>query len=280
MSYELTLTTVNGEIKSNADEFIAAARPELTKYRYVVTDDNYVAAKADKANLNKIKDQIKEMRLAEERRIKQPLEDIKTKLMAFEKEIQAVSDELKKGIEYIDSKNFKERCKRFSEVWNTICNENGVAFNFDVILLKHEKEWSKKSSKDSDVEKQLTEEYKDLMDGLQIIESLIDDSIDFQLVERQYFDHCDLKKALSDIERIKKIHEERERSEQQAESRPVQVQKPVQTVKVPEQAKTTYECVKTYAWKTKGTKDDHNQLYRMMTQLGIELVGRPEILEE
>ena len=278
MSYELTLTLVNGQYETNAKELAVAVRSELERYRYLVTEDSYESAKADQAYLNKIAKQIKDTRLSEERRIKQPLEAAKVQLMALEKEIEAVSNGLKEGIESIDSKKFKGRCKRFSEVWNTICNENGVFFSFDPVLLKYEKEWQKKSCKDSDAEKQMLEEYKDLHEGLFIINNRIDGSLDLQLAKKQYLDHCDLKKALADIERLKQIHEESAKRAQEAKNKPAEVKKRTEDTNTPQTAEKPSDGLKTYVWKTRGTKDAHNRLYKIMVQMGIEMVGSPEIL--
>ena len=280
MSYELTLTLVNGQYETNASALAVAVRSELERYRYLVTEDSYESAKADKAYLNKIAKQIKETRLAEERRIKQPLEAAKVQLMALEKEIEAVSNDLKSGIESIDSKKFKERCKRYQEIWNTICNDGEVHFNFDPVMLKYEKDWQKKSCRDSDAERQMLEEYKDLHEGLFIINSRIDGSLDLQLAKKQYLDHCDLKKALADIEILKQIHEESAERAKEAKNKPAEAKKHAEDTNTLPKTEKPSDGLKTYVWKTRGTKDAHNRLYMIMVQMGIELVGSPEVVKE
>lgn len=125
--FELVTNIVVGKLTSNAKEFSTALENELKNYTIERYIDNPDAAKADKAYLNKLKEDVADKRKKATSTWNKPLEEFISVMTGLEKKIDSASKELKTITDKAVQQEKDEKKAKIVEFWNTL--------NFTIVPL-------------------------------------------------------------------------------------------------------------------------------------------------
>ena len=214
---ELTLQPKleEGEITVvDLDSQLEMARSELKKYNYVVTENNYKDAKKDRSDLNKLVKQIADARKAFEDKAFSKWKPEKAKIMDFEKEVKAYSDELAKGMYVFDEQEKEEKRSQIYEAWQSLLEQRDSEF-YDLQPAFNEK-WLDKSTSAKQIEEDLKSIYDKIKQDLMFLETFLPtDEVEAEQVRSTYFEEYDLTKAKMKADSLKALRELVESQKQQ-----------------------------------------------------------------
>lgn len=198
------------------DSQLEMARNELKKYNYVVTENNYKDAKKDRSDLNKLVKQIAYARKSFEDKAFSKWKPEKAKIMDFEKEVKAYSDELAKGMEVFDEQEKEEKRSQIYEAWDSLLEQRDSEF-YDLQPVFNEK-WLNKSYSAKQIEEDLKSIYDKIKQDLMFLGTFLPtDEVEAEQVRSVYFEEYDLTKAKMKADSLKVLRERVEsQKEQQA----------------------------------------------------------------
>ena len=208
------------------DSQLEMARAELKKYNYVVTENNYKDAKKDRSDLNKLVKQIADARKSFEDKAFSKWKPEKAKIMDFEKEVKAYSDELAKGMYVFDEQEKEEKRSQIYEAWDSLLEQRDSEF-YDLQPVFNEK-WLNKSYSAKQIEEDLKSIYDKIKQDLMFLGTFLPtDEVEAEQVRSVYFEEYDLTKAKMKADSLKVLRERVEsQKEQQATITPIQQESP------------------------------------------------------
>lgn len=196
------------------DSQLEMARSELKKYNYVVTENNYKDAKKDRSDLNKLVKQIADARKSFEDKAFSKWKPEKAKIMEFEKEVKAYSDELAKGMEVFDEQEKEEKRSQIYEAWESLLEQRDSEF-YDLQPVFNEK-WLNKSTSAKQIEEDLKSIYDKIKQDLMFLGTFLPtDEVEAEQVRSVYFEEYDLTKAKMKADSLKALRERVESQKQQ-----------------------------------------------------------------
>ena len=250
------------------DSQLEMARKELKKYNYVVTENNYKDAKKDRSDLNKLVKQIADARKSFEDKAFSKWKPEKAKIMDFEKEVKAYSDELAKGMEVFDEKEKEEKRSQIYEAWESLLEQRDSEF-YDLQPLFNPK-WLNKSTSAKQIEEDLKSIYDKIKQDLMFLGTFLPtDEVEAEQVRSTYFEEYDLTKAKMKADSLKAL---RERVESQKQQQATIAPKPQETPSISPQGtvNSISESKQNTNWaefRVEGTIDDLKELTKALQEL-------------
>lgn len=209
--FELVTDIVVGKLTSNAKEFSAALKAELSNYTIDRYLDNPDAAKADKAYLNKLKDSVAEKRKLAVATWNKPLDEFISVMKDLEGEIDSASKELKTISDKAVQQEKDEKKAKIVEFWNTL--------DFKIVPLERvfNSKWLNKTEKLSSIMEEIKAIVEKINGEMLTINSMKDE--DSEILKSFYLDTLDLNATLIKGNQLKenrariKAEEERKAAE-------------------------------------------------------------------
>lgn len=110
MKYEVVINQTEKGLQANAEQLLALVQSEeFKKYNYIVTTNNYDAAKKDKEELSDIVKKAKRKRIDFENEMLSAWNPIKETLMKAEKIVEGYTDILGENIKTLETKEKKDK---------------------------------------------------------------------------------------------------------------------------------------------------------------------------
>lgn len=250
------------------DSQLEMARSELKKYNYVVTENNYKDAKKDRSDLNKLVKQIADARKSFEDKAFSKWKPEKAKIMDFEKEVKAYSDELAKGMEVFDEQEKEEKRSQIYEAWESLLEQRDSEF-YDLQPVFNEK-WLNKSTSAKQIEEDLKSIHDKIKQDLMFLGTFLPtDEVEAEQVRSVYFEEYDLTKAKMKADSLKAL---RERVESQKEQQATITPKPQESPSIIPQGtvNSISESKQNTNWaefRVEGTIDDLKELTKALQEL-------------
>ena len=250
------------------DSQLEMARAELKKYNYVVTENNYKDAKKDRSDLNKLVKQIADARKSFEDKAFSKWKPEKAKIMDFEKEVKAYSDELAKGMYVFDEQEKEEKRSQIYEAWDSLLEQRDSEF-YDLQPLFNLK-WLNKSTSAKQIEEDLKSIYDKIKQDLMFLGTFLPtDEVEAEQVRSVYFEEYDLTKAKMKADSLKAL---RERVESQKEQQATITPKPQESPSISPQGtvNSISESKQNTNWaefRVEGTIDDLKELTKALQEL-------------
>lgn len=250
------------------DSQLEMARAELKKYNYVVTENNYKDAKKDRSDLNKLVKQIADARKSFEDKAFSKWKPEKAKIMDFEKEVKAYSDELAKGMYVFDEQEKEEKRSQIYEAWDSLLEQRDSEF-YDLQPVFNEK-WLNKSYSAKQIEEDLKSIYDKIKQDLMFLGTFLPtDEVEAEQVRSVYFEEYDLTKAKMKADSLKAL---RERVESQKQQQATITPKPQESPSISPQGtvNSISESKQNTNWaefRVEGTIDDLNELTKALQEL-------------
>ena len=198
MEFNLEVRAQNGKVYTNASELLPAIQEKLKAYDYIVDENNYKQAKADRTSLNNLVKVVSDKRKqVENEAFSQWLQD-KKDIMQVEKTIKAASDKLGDGINDIDNAEKELKRNQIKELWTNMTNNK---YPFDLVF---EERYLNKTVKNKEIEESLNNKFLKAEEQLSFIQaSLPDDELQAEQVIQLFCKTLDLSKATERINEIK-----------------------------------------------------------------------------
>lgn len=198
MEFNLEVRAQNGKVYTNASELLPDIQEGLKHYNYVVDEENYKKAKADRAALNNLVKLVSDKRKQVENDVfAQWLQD-KKDIMQVEKTIKAASDKLGAGINDVDNAEKELKRNQIKELWSNMTNDK---YPFDLVF---EERYLNKTVKNKEIEESLNNKFLKAEEQLSFIQaSLPDDELQAEQVIQLFCKTLDLSKATERINEIK-----------------------------------------------------------------------------
>lgn len=250
------------------DSQLEMARAELKKYNYVVTENNYKDAKKDRSDLNKLVKQIADARKSFEDKAFSKWKPEKAKIMDFEKEVKAYSDELAKGMEVFDEQEKEEKRSQIYEAWESLLEQRDSEL-YDLQPLFNPK-WLNKSTSAKQIEEDLKSIYDKIKQDLMFLGTFLPtDEVEAEQVRSVYFEGYDLTKAKMKADSLKAL---RERVESQKQQQATITPKPQESPSISPQGtvNSISESKQNTNWaefRVEGTIDDLKELTKALQEL-------------
>lgn len=250
------------------DSQLEMARAELKKYNYVVTENNYKDAKKDRSDLNKLVKQIADARKSFEDKAFSKWKPEKAKIMEFEKEVKAYSDELGKGMYVFDEQEKEEKRSQIYEAWDSLLEQRDSEF-YDLQPVFNEK-WLNKSYSAKQIEEDLKSIYDKIKQDLMFLGTFLPtDEMEAEQVRSTYFEEYDLTKAKMKADSLKALRERVEsKKEQQATITPKLQESP--SISPQGSVNSISESKQNTNWaefRVEGTIDDLKELTKALQEL-------------
>lgn len=203
-------------ITSNIEALKDVLEVELKKYQQlVVTEDGLRQAKDDRANLNKLKKNISEERIAQRRMFLKPFEEFETKCKQIEKLIDDTAYSIDSQVKAFEEREKAEKRKEIAKIYLDNIGDYGHLIPLENIF---DNRWLNKSFKLKDVEVAIRDIRNNADIALKKIKEF-DSEFENQLIHK-YFENLNMndvyaekirldqqKKALEELEKKKRAEE-------------------------------------------------------------------------
>lgn len=198
MEFNLEVRAQEGKVYTNASDLLPAIQEKLKAYDYIVDENNYKQAKADRTSLNNLVKVVSDKRKqVENEAFSQWLQD-KKDIMQVEKTIKAASDKLGDGINDIDKAERELKKNQIKELWLNMTNDK---YPFDLVF---EERYLNKTVKNKEIEESLSNKFMKAEEQLSFIEaSLPEDELQAEQVIQLFCKTLNLSKATERINEIK-----------------------------------------------------------------------------
>lgn len=215
MELKVNEVAVPEQITFNYEELKQELTEKVSMYETLVyTDDQIKQAKADKANLNKLKKALNDERIRREREYMQPFNDFKQKI----NEIIGIIDKpvavIDKQVKEYEEKQKSEKMETIKEYWNNCDVPEGLSFEkiFD-------NKWLNASTSMKSIQDVINEAIAKFKNEMVILADLPEYSFEAQ---QTYISTLDIGKALNEAHRLsdmakKKAEMEAEQARRKAE---------------------------------------------------------------
>lgn len=215
MELKVNEVTVPEQITFNYDELKQELTEKVSVYEAMVyTDDQIKQAKADKANLNKLKKALNDERIRREREYMQPFNDFKQKINEIISIIDKPVAVIDKQVKEYEEKQKAEKMEAIKEYWNS-CNvpEN---LSFEKVF---DNKWLNASTSMKSIQDVINEAIAKFKNEMDLLADLPEYSFEAQQI---YISTLDIGKALNEVHRLsdiakKKAEMETEQAKRRAE---------------------------------------------------------------
>lgn len=198
MEFNLEVRAQEGKVYTNASDLLPAIQEKLKAYDYIVDENNYKQAKADRTSLNNLVKVVSDKRKQVENDVfAQWLQD-KKDIMQVEKTIKAASDKLGEGINDVDNAEKELKRNQIKELWSNMTNNK---YPFDLVF---EERYLNKTVKNKEIEESLNNKFLKAEEQLSFIQaSLPENELQAEQVIQLFCKTLDLSKATERINEIK-----------------------------------------------------------------------------
>ncbi len=215
MELKVNEVSIPEQITFNYDELKRDLIDKVSTYETLVyTDDQIKQAKADKANLNKLKKALNDERIRREKEYMKPFNDFKSKIneiiCIIDKPVAVIDRQVK---EYEDKKK-TEKMEVIKEYWNNCDVPEGLSFEkiFD-------NKWLNASTSMKAIQDAINEAVEKINNDMKVLADLPEYSFEAQ---QTYISTLDIGKALNEAHRLsdmakKKAEMEAEQARRKAE---------------------------------------------------------------
>lgn len=261
--FELVTNIVVGKLTSNAKEFSESLEKELKNYTIERYLDNPDAAKADKAYLNKLKDDVAEKRKLAMSTWNKPLDEFVTIMKDLEKKIDFASSELKTITDKAAQKEKDDKKTKILEFWNTL---DFTIVSFDRIFNP---KWLNKTVKMSEIVEEINAIVERISGEMATLKSMKDE--DSEILQSFYLETLDLNATLKKGNQLKenrariKAEEERKAAEKKISEIGATVISKEPEIKKPDNR----EQIFTFRLEVKGTAEKLRTLRKFIDDNGI-----------
>ena len=200
--FKLELTQNKTYGIENYDELEKKLREEVEKYKVdTINEDTYKLAKANKAKLNKLVDEVNDTRIEAEKAYMLPFMQGKEQCNILINIVKEVSSELDKGIKEVDERTKGDKYSKIKSYFDSV---NDLPIEVDDILNA---KWLNKTTKFEDIQSEIDLRLSAIKYDITQLKSLSDDS-SFSFVLFLYIENgLDLKKALEKFEKYLTLQE-------------------------------------------------------------------------
>lgn len=200
--FKLELTQNKTYGITNYDELEKKLREEVEKYKVdTINEDTYKLAKANKAKLNKLVDEVNDTRIEAEKAYMLPFMQGKEQCNTLINIVKEVSSELDKGIKEVDERTKGDKYSKIKSYFDSV---NDLPIEVDDILNA---KWLNKTTKFEDIQSEIDLRLSAIKYDITQLKSLSDDS-SFSFVLFLYIENgLDLKKALEKFEKYLTLQE-------------------------------------------------------------------------
>jgi len=203
MTFELKPKMSKGQLVTNAQTLVKEVEQELTKYEYVVTEQNYDLAKSDRSNLNKLVKEISDKRKDIEKDVFGSWNEDKKTIMSLEKKIKELSSNLGDGINSVDQVAKDEKLAEIKKLWKEKSDELPINVNFDMV---YDKRWLNKTTSMNEIESDMYHAVKKVTDDLSMLERFYpEDEFEKEQVLMKYEQTLDVKAAIAKADELKEL---------------------------------------------------------------------------
>lgn len=200
--FKLELTQNKTYGIENYDELEKKLREEVEKYKVdTINEDTYKLAKANKAKLNKLVDEVNDTRIEAEKAYMLPFMQGKEQCNTLINIVKEVSSELDKGIKEVDERTKGDKYSKIKSYFDSV---NDLPIEVDDILNA---KWLNKTTKFEDIQSEIDLRLSAIKYDITQLKSLSDDS-SFSFMLFFYIENgLDLKKALEKFEKYLTLQE-------------------------------------------------------------------------
>ena len=203
MVFELKPKMSKGQLVTNAQTLVKEVEQELTKYEYVVTEQNYDLAKSDRSSLNKLVKEISDKRKDIEKDVFGSWNEDKKTIMSLEKKIKELSSNLGDGINSVDQIAKDEKLAEIKKLWKEKSDELPINVNFDMV---YDKRWLNKTTSVNEIESDMYHAVKKVTDDLSMLERFYpEDEFEKEQVLMKYEQTLDVKAAIAKADELKEL---------------------------------------------------------------------------
>lgn len=197
-----------GQLETNIEALETFVSERLKAYSPELYGGDAVTAKKDRAELNSAKTQIAESRKTLMKELMKPYADFETRCKALEKSIELASGKLDEIVKFKEQEEKDAKKNLIVEMWQSK--------NFDLVPIEKvfNVKWLNKTTKLTEVEKEIDATISKIYSDLKMIDRFADDS---ETVKAYYLDCLDIGSALDFGEQLLK---NRQKVAEEAESRP------------------------------------------------------------
>lgn len=225
--FELVTNIVVGKLTSNAKEFSESLENELKNYTIERYIDNPDAAKADKAYLNKLKEDVAEKRKLAMSTWNKPLDEFVSIMKELEKKIDFASSELKTITDKAAQKEKDEKKEKILGFWNTL--------DFTIVSFERifNPKWLNKTVKMPEIVEEINAIVEKISGEMATLKSMQDE--DSEILQSFYLETLDLNATLKKGNQLKenrariKAEQEKQAAESAKKSEEIH-----ETVKTPD----------------------------------------------
>lgn len=218
MELRMNPVTLPEPITFNYEELKAALTEKVAVYeKAVYTEDQLIAAKADRANLNKLKKALNDERIRREREYMQPFSDFKAQIAEIigiiDKPVAAIDKQIKRH----EERKREEKQKAIEEFFN------GCKWQTAVRLEQiFDPRWLNASYSMVTIKEDITLRMEQIVGDISAIRALPEYAFE---AEAAYMTHLNLSKALAEANRLREVAAHKAEFEARKAEREAQAQK-------------------------------------------------------
>lgn len=205
MELKVNAVTIPEAITFNYEELKAELLQKASVYASLVyTEDQIRDAKADRANLNRLKKALNDERLKREREYMKPFDDFKSKINEIIRIIDEPVSTIDRQIKAAEERQKEEKQEAIKAYFNSVPSIEG----FEMLRLEQimDAKWLNASVSMKSIQEAICTRMGQIMTDLDVIRSL--PSYAFE-AEQAYKDTLDLAKAVSEAHRLQDMAEKK-----------------------------------------------------------------------
>jgi hypothetical protein len=210
----------------NYEELKKELTEKVSMYETMIyTDDQIKEAKADKANLNKLKKALNDERIRREKEYMQPFNDFKAKVNEIISIIDKPVAVIDKQVKEYEEKQKQDKRNKISEIYTNLCVETGLGVGLEQIWND---KWLNASVSLKSIQEEMTARFEQIAMDIKIINDLPEYSFE---AKEMYERTLDVRSALAEANRLAEMTKrkaEQERLAAEAEAKRQEEQLPGQ----------------------------------------------------
>lgn len=203
-------------ISFNYDELKEALAQKVSHYETIVyTEDQFKDAKADRANLNKLKKALNDERIKQEKAYMVPFDQFKRQISEIIGIIDKAASTVDRQVKAFEDQKREEKRAKITEIWNSFLSSDRVPAGITLESVFDQK-WLNATVSDDAVEKAMGAKLEQAANDLAVVANLPAYAFEAREV---YFRTLDLGKAVSEAQRLTDQAEKRKEWEAEQERR-------------------------------------------------------------
>ena len=255
----------------NYDELKAGLTTALADYKGKTYDESMLAeAKADTANLNKLKKALNDERIFRKKEFEAPFKVFEDQVKELCGMIDEATSGIKAQLDAYEQKRIEEKRTAIREMFSEIASEYD-SLDFIVLDKIYNSKWENKTTTDKAIATEITAVFEKAVKDLEIISKMPNFSFE---AKEAYKASLDLNKALAEGERMAQVQEAKRQEALHKAQEEIEARKHIEELNNLPKAEATVEATEpTYeiAFKCKVTKSQAIALKDFCTANSIEL---------